>query len=104
MKSFTVNEKTLSLKKEINKLINYLNKKFPNNKQTFHIRELLSRNTSKLFEKNDEYKKIYKALLKLEGKEHYYNGDKFKELKKKMKLYQYFSNQKNYLSGLFMIN
>lgn len=82
LKSFTVNEKTLSLKKEINKLINYLNKKFPNNKQTFHIRELLSRNTSKLFEKNDEYKKIYKALLKLEGKEHYYNGDKFKELKK----------------------
>lgn len=82
LKNFTLNEKTISLKKEINKLISYLNKKFPNNKQTFHIKELLSRKTSKLFEKNDEYKKIYKALLKLEGKEHYYNGDKFKELKK----------------------
>ena len=70
------------MKKEANKLITLLNKKFPNNKQSFHIKELLSRKTSKLFEKNDEYRKIYKALLKLAGKEHYYNGDSYRELKK----------------------
>ena len=51
------------MKKEANKLINLLNKKFPNNKQSFHIKELLSRKTSKLFEKNDEY--IKPGLLAL---------------------------------------
>ena len=82
VKNFSQTNKALLLKKEANKLINLLNKKFPNNKQSFHIKELLSRKTSKLFEKNDEYRKIYKALLKLAGKEHYYNGDSYRELKK----------------------
>lgn len=82
VKNFSQTKKALLLKKEANKLINLLNKKFPNNKESFHIKELLSRKTSKLFEKNDEYKKIYKALLKLAGKEHYYNGDIYRELKK----------------------
>lgn len=82
VKNFSQTKKVLLLKKEANKLINLLNKKFPNNKESFHIKELLSRRTSKLFGKNDEYKTIYKALLKIAGKEHYYNGDSYKELKK----------------------
>ncbi len=82
VKNFSQTQKALLLKKETNKLINLINKKFPNNKESFHIKELLSRKASKLVERNDEYKKIYKALLKLAGKEHYYNGDSYRELKK----------------------
>jgi len=48
----------------------------------FKIKEILLRKNSKLFDKNNEYKVLYKALLKLVGKEHYYNGDKYREIQK----------------------
>jgi hypothetical protein len=82
IRNFSNTNKALLLKKEVNKLINLLAKKLQNSKKIFHIKELLSRKISKQFERNNEYRIVYKALLKLSGKEHYYNGDIFTELKK----------------------
>jgi len=83
IKNFSETTKSMVLKRKANKIGNSLNQKFSkNNDITFKIKEILLRKTSKVFEKNNEYKLIYKALLKLTGKEHYYNGDVYKEIEK----------------------
>lgn len=82
MKNYSNTEQVIKLKKEITKLQLLLKKRFKYDKHSFKVKELLSHKISKLFEKNNEYKLVYKALLKLAGKEHYYNGDIYQELKK----------------------
>lgn len=83
VRNFSATTKSEVLKRRANKIQNSLKQKFPNNHDlTFKIKEILLQNTSKLFEKNNEYKLVYKALLKLTGKEHYYNGDVCREIQK----------------------
>lgn len=82
LKIFSNIDKTLLLKKEVNQLSNLLKKRFPKMKQEFNIKDLLSRNISKMFEKNNSYRIVYRALLKLASKEHYYDGDAYEELLK----------------------
>lgn len=83
VRNFSATTKSKVLKRRANKIQNTLKQKFSNNHDlTFKINELLQRKTSKLFEKNNEYKILYKALLKLTGKEHYYNGDVYREIQK----------------------
>ncbi len=83
IRNFSATTKSKILKRKANKIHNTLKQKFSNNHDlTFKISELLQRKTSKLFEKNHEYKAVYKALLKLTGKEHYYNGDVYREIEK----------------------
>jgi hypothetical protein len=83
IKSFSATTKSTVLKRRANKIKNSLKQKFSNNYNlSFKIKEILLRSTSKIFEKNNEYKLVYKALLKLTGKEHYYNGDVYREIQK----------------------
>jgi hypothetical protein len=83
IRNFSATSKSKGLKRKANKIQNTLKQKFSNNHDlTFKVSELLQRKTSKLFEKNHEYKNVYKALLKLTGKEHYYNGDVYREIQK----------------------
>jgi len=82
IRNFSNTYKALQIKKELNQLSSFLKKRFPDNKQDFNIKDLLSRGISKKFEKNNDYRNVYKALLKLASKEHYYNGDTFLELEK----------------------
>ena len=83
IKNFSATTKSEALKKRANKIQNSLKQKFPNSYDlTFKIKEILLQKTSKLFKKNNEYKLVYKALLKLTGKEHYYNGDVQREIRK----------------------
>ena len=83
IRNFSANTKSMALKRKANKIQNTLKQKFSNNHDlTFKVSELLQRKTSKLFERNHEYKDVYKALLKLTGKEHYYNGDVYREIQK----------------------
>jgi len=83
IKNFSATTKSEALKRRASKIQNSLKQKFPNNHDlTFKIKEILLHKTSKLFEKNNEYKTLYKALLKLMGKEHYYNGDVYREIQK----------------------
>jgi len=83
IRSFSDMDGSRALKRKANKIQNTLKQKFSNNHDlTFKVSELLQRKTSKLFEKNYEYKAVYKALLKLTGKEHYYGGDVYKEIQK----------------------
>jgi len=83
VRSFSDTNGSRELKRKANKIQNTLKQKFSNNHDlTFKVSELLQRKISKLFEKNHEYKAVYKALLKLTGKEHYYNGDVYREIQK----------------------
>ena len=83
IKNFSYTSNSKALKKRANKIQNSLKQKFPNNHDlTFKIKDILLQKTSKLFDKNNEYKTLYKALLKLIGKEHYYNGDVYREIQK----------------------
>lgn len=96
VKNFSNNSESIILKKETNKLINKILKKYPNSKDSFSVQEILSKKVSKLFQKNNEYKKLYISLLKLMGKEHYYNGDKYIELKKEETIALFFNPAKLY--------
>lgn len=83
IKNFSETTKSIELKRRANKIQNSLKQKFSrNNDMTFKIKEILLKKTSKVFEKNNEYKLVYKALLKLTGKEHYYNGDVYRDIQK----------------------
>ncbi len=83
IKNFSATTKSEALKRRANKIQNSLKQKFSNNYDlSFKIKEILLQKTSKLFEKNNEYKLVYKALLKLTGKEHYYDGDVQREIQK----------------------
>jgi len=83
IKNFSSTTNSKALKRRANKIQNSLKQKFPNNHElTFKIKDILLQKTSKLFDKNNEYKTFYKALLKLMGKEHYYNGDVYREIQK----------------------
>jgi hypothetical protein len=83
IKNFSETTKSIELKRKANKIRNSLKQKFPISYDlNFKIKEILLRKTSKLFDKNNEYKLVYKALLKLTGKEHYYNGDVYREIQK----------------------
>ncbi len=83
IKNFSATNQSKVLKIRASKIQNSLNQKFSkNHDMTFNIKEILLRKTSKIFEKNNEYKLVYKALLKLTGKEHYYNGDLYREIQK----------------------
>lgn len=83
IKNFSNTDKSRELKRKANKIHNSLKQKFSNSYDvSFKIKEILLRKTSKYFDKNNEYKLVYKALLKLTGKEHYYNGDIHREIQK----------------------
>ncbi len=83
IKNFSNTIKSESLKRKANKINILLKQKFPNKYDfDFKIKELLLQKTAKNFNKNNEYKKLYKALLKLIGKEHYYDGEVYKEIEK----------------------
>jgi len=83
IKNFSDTDRSRELKRKANKIQNSLKQKFPNSYDlSFKIKEILLRKISKQFDKNNEYKLLYKALLKLTGKEHYYNGDVYREIQK----------------------
>lgn len=83
IKNFSATTQSEALKRRANKIQNSLKQKFSNNHDlTFKINEILLKKTSKVFEKNNEYKLLYKALLKLTAKEHYYDGDVYREIQK----------------------
>lgn len=91
IKNFSDTNRSRVLKRKANKIQNTLKQKFSNNHDlTFKVSELIQRKTSKLFEKNNEYKSVYKALLKLTGKEHYYNGDVFRKIEKENEMISIF--------------
>lgn len=80
---FSNTDKSRGLRRKVSKIRASLKQRFPNNYDlTFKLRELLLKKTSKLFEKNNEYKLVYKALLKLAGKEHYYSDNIYREVQK----------------------
>lgn len=80
LRKFSNVSKASVLKKEVNKLSVILKKRLSHNPFKFNLKDLLSRKTSKLFEKDNSYKLVYKSLLKLASKEHYYNGDMYQKL------------------------
>jgi len=83
IKNFSATTKSEVLKRKANKIQNSLKQKFSNiHDLNFKIKEILFQKTSKIFYKNNEYKLLYKALLKLTGKEHYYNSDVYREIQK----------------------
>jgi len=91
VKNFSATTKSIELKRKANKIQNSLRQKFPKSyDSSFRIKEIVLRQTSKLFDKNNEYKLVYKALLKLSGKEHYYNGDVYREIEKEVEMISIF--------------
>jgi len=91
IKNFSATTKSMELQRKANKIQNSLKQKFPNSYDlSFKIKEILLRKISKIFDKNNEYKKVYKALLKLTGKEHYYNGDVYREIQKEEEMVSLF--------------
>ncbi|NOZ90268.1 MAG: hypothetical protein GXO60_03175 [Epsilonproteobacteria bacterium] len=91
IKNFSDTDKSRVLQRKVNKIQNSLNQKFSNSYDlSFKIKEILLRKTSKLFDKNNEYGLLYKALLKLSGKEHYYNGSVYREIVKEDKMISLF--------------
>ena len=95
IKNFIKSEEVDDLKKVANQLINLLKKKFPSNDFRFKINELLLSKTIKKFEKDDEYKTVYTALLKLAGKEHFYKGNLRREIKKEENMIALFFRPEN---------
>lgn len=80
---FSNTDKSRALRRKASKIQVSLKQRFTKNHNlTFKLSELLLRKTSKLFEKNNEYKLVYKALLKLAGKEHYYSDNIYREVQK----------------------
>ncbi len=81
IKNFNTTIKRDELKKDTNKIYKSIKLKFSKNYDfSFKIREILLPRISQEFAKNDENKNLYKALLKLVGKEHYYNHNTKKEI------------------------
>ncbi len=83
IENFSSTAKSRELTLKANQIQISLKSKFSkNSSNSFKIKELLLHKTSKKFKKNSEYKILYKALLKLVGKEHYYGGDVYREIQK----------------------
>jgi len=81
IKNFNATTKRDELKKDTNKIYKSIKVKFSKNYDfSFKIREILLPRIYQEFTNNDENKNLYKALLKLVGKEHYYRDNSKKEI------------------------